>query len=107
MKTIFVSLAALFIFLSVATPALAVPPGKKVEYNNNSLGAVTFSGEVHARQKMTCASCHQKIFATKNGKPSNTLAAHTEGKASCFACHNGTAAFPAKGNCKSCHQPKK
>ncbi len=107
MKPIFVSLAALFLFLSVATPASAVPPGKKVEYNNNSLGAVTFSGEVHTRQKLTCGSCHPKIFAMKIGKPSNTLAAHTEGNTSCFACHNGTPAFPAKGNCNSCHQPKK
>ena len=99
------NLVTIFILLFILTPASAVPPGMTVEFTKNSLGPVTFSGDVHARHKLNCQDCHPKIFQQKKGSTKVTFADHMVGKTSCFACHNGKAAFKTESNCKRCHQP--
>lgn len=104
MKTTF-NLAMLCVFLFMLNPVSAVPTGMTIEYSNNPLGPVTFSGEGHASQKLICADCHPKIFPQKKGATRIAFADHTAGKAFCFACHNGKPAFKAVGNCARCHLP--
>ena len=69
--------------------AMAVPPGKTVEYPAGDQGKVTFSGDTHAmKQGMKCADCHPKPFAMKKGAFKMTKEDH--GKPDfCGKCHDG------------------
>jgi c(7)-type cytochrome triheme protein len=39
----------------------------------------------------------------KSGSFGATVADHNAGQQYCWACHNGTKAFAAQGNCAKCH----
>ena len=86
--------------------AMAVPPGKTVEFAS-PMGKVTFDGKVHADKGLKCADCHvkPKLFEMKKGADKFNMAAMNEGKF-CGACHNGTKAFSTKApaDCKKCHK---
>ena len=97
----------LSVFLALAAPALAVPGGKTIEFNNSPMGRVIFDGEKHKQAGATCKECHTDgMFPVmKQGTVKITMAEIYDGKL-CGACHNGKKAFEAKANCQRCHIPQ-
>jgi len=85
--------------------AMAVPPGKTVEFAS-PMGKVTFDGKAHAAKGLKCADCHTKpkLFEMKKGGDKITMAAMNEGKF-CGTCHDGKKAFSVKApaDCVKCH----
>ncbi len=99
-----------FISLSLAIgTALAVAPGKTIEYKGGTLGKVILDGKTHADKGLKCNDCHPKIFAMKGpgkeGSVKMTMKDMNEGKF-CGTCHNGTKAFSTKEapHCAKCHK---
>ena len=88
--------------------ALAVGPGKTIEFKNSSMGTVKFDGEVHKKATASCKECHSDgMFPKmKQGTVKITMEQIYAGKL-CGTCHNGKKAFEAKGNCQRCHAPVK
>lgn len=84
--------------------AMAVPPGKNVEFTGGPMGKVTFAGKSHADAGLKCGDCHTKIFPMKKTEGLK-MADMKEGK-ECGACHNGTKAFGVSdsANCSKCHK---
>lgn len=95
-------LLALIAALAFIGSALAVPPGKTVEFKDGAMGKITFDGKVHADAGLKCMDCHPKIFPMKAGGVKIT-APHKAGEF-CFTCHNGEKAFNFEGNCAKCHK---
>lgn len=94
-----------WLFLAVSPiTALAVPAGSELKYDASPFGIVTFSGEVHARQKIDCQGCHPKVFSLEHGVAVIRMSDHQEGKQFCFACHNGKVAFKPDNACDRCHK---
>jgi len=86
--------------------AMAVPPGKTVEYPGGDQGKVTFNGDTHgAKQGMKCADCHPKPFGMKKGAFKETKEDHSK-EVYCGICHNGTKAFSQSDtkDCGKCHK---
>lgn len=81
--------------------ALAVGPGKTVEFPGGKEGKVIFDGTQHANAKLACKDCHPAVFPMKKAVKI-TKADHVPGKY-CGACHNGTKAFDQK-ECGKCHK---
>ena len=101
------SVMAILAVMTVAAfslSAMAVPPGKTVEFDS-PMGKVVFDGKTHASKGLKCNACHTKIFKMKKGADKITMAAMKEGKF-CGACHNGEKAFKANdpADCKKCHK---
>ena len=84
--------------------AMAVPPGKTVEYAGGGTGKVVFDGKAHADKGLKCNDCHTKIFQMK--KAAVIKMADMNGGKLCGECHNGTKAFATKdaANCAKCHK---
>ncbi len=109
--TIIVSLIVAVAFIG---SAMAVPPGKSVEYPGGDQGKVTFSGDTHGmKQGMKCTDCHPNPFAMKKGAFKETKDDHGK-DVYCGICHNGKKAFSQSDeqNCAKCHkksaeEPKK
>ncbi len=102
----FVAFLILTICFLPFTSAIAVPPGKTVEFMPKDAGKVIFDGTVHAEKGLKCADCHKSgIFKMKKGGDTITMKDINEGKF-CGACHNGTKAFGVKdaANCTKCHK---
>ncbi len=98
-------LIALLIFAAFAAiPALAVPPGKSIEFTGSAMGKVTMDGQVHKDADFTCKDCHNaELFPKmKQGTVKITMA-DIYGRKLCGYCHDGTKAFAAQGNCNRCH----
>lgn len=93
------------VLLCTATFALAVPPGKILEFTKSMMGKVTFSGEIHKNAGIKCGECHNpQVFPKmKQGTVEITMAKIYAGEL-CGTCHNGGRAFAAKGNCQRCHK---
>jgi len=92
--------------LAIAASALAVAPGKTLEFDGKGGGTVVFDGKVHADKGLKCADCHQSgLFRMKKGADIITMKDMNEGKF-CGACHNGTKVFGTKdpANCSRCHK---
>jgi c(7)-type cytochrome triheme protein len=87
-----------------AGSALAVPPGKTVEWSTPA-GKVIFDGSAHADKGLKCSDCHGKIFKMKKGADKITMAEIRNGNF-CGECHNGGKAFNAgdAANCGRCHK---
>src|SRR4030043_389874 len=86
--------------------AMAVPPGKTVEYPAGDQGKITFSGDTHGmKQGMKCADCHPKPFAMKKGAFKMTKEDHAKPDC-CRKCHDGTKAFSqsTEADCVKCHK---
>ena len=94
--------------------AMAVPPGKTIEYADGEQGKITFSGSTHVmKQGMKCPDCHPKPFAMKKGTFKMTKEDH--GKPDlCGKCHDGKEHPEDSGkvvfsqsdekNCVKCHK---
>lgn len=95
-----VILLTLVIAIAFIGSAMAVPPGKTVEFDT-PMGKVTFDGKTHADAGNKCNDCHTKIFKMKKGS-FEMKSPHPEGEF-CFTCHNGEKAFAQKDNCQKCH----
>lgn len=95
-----VTILAVLVFVG---SAMAVAPGKTLEFAGGAMGKVTFDGKVHADAGNKCADCHPNTFAMKQGSAKITAADHVPGKF-CGTCHDGTKAFDQKGNCAKCHK---
>ncbi len=99
--TVLLTLAVAVVFIG---SAMAVPPGKTVEYAGGAAGKVVFDGKVHADKGLKCNDCHTKIFQMKKAAKI-TMADMNAGK-NCGECHNGTKAFASKdaATCGKCHK---
>ena len=85
--------------------AMAVNPGKTVEYAGGAQGKVVFDGKTHADKGLKCNDCHTKIFQMKKGSFKMTKEDHGTDKG-CGACHDGKKAFSQKdeADCGKCHK---
>ena len=99
MKRFFVVLVAACFVFALAGGAMAVGPGKKVEWDEKTQGKVVFDGKAHADPGLKCADCHTKIFKMK--KSEHKMADMQAGK-ECGACHDGKKAFSVKADAKEC-----
>lgn len=84
--------------------ALAVPPGKALQFEESPLGTVVFDGKIHKEAGNSCKDCHNKdVFPKmKQGSVQISMDEIYAGKY-CGVCHNGERAFDAKANCTRCH----
>ena len=99
--TILLTLVVAVMFIG---SAMAVPPGKTVEFDSPA-GKVIFDGKAHGDKGLKCNDCHTKIFPMKKGGIKITMEEMNAGK-NCGECHNGTKAFASKdpANCGKCHK---
>lgn len=90
--------------LLLAGHAWAVPPGMLLEFSKSPMGTVIFDGSVHQAVGLVCQDCHNKWLFPKM-KKGTVILEMDEIRAGqlCGACHNGTDAFGAEGNCSRCH----
>ena len=106
MKLVTILLSVLIAVAFIIGSAMAVPPGKTVEYPDGPMGKVTFSGDTHGtKQGMKCSDCHPKPFAMKKGAFKETKEDHGK-DVYCGICHNGTKAFSMTDakDCSKCHK---
>jgi c(7)-type cytochrome triheme protein len=99
-------LSILIAIVFIIGSAMAVPPGKTVEFPDGAMGKVTFSGDTHSmKQGLKCSDCHPKPFAMKKGAFKETKEDHGK-DVYCGICHNGTKAFSMtdEKNCSKCHK---
>ena len=96
---------AILVIVAFVGSALAVPPGKTVEYAGGGAGKIVFDGKTHADKGLKCNDCHTKIFQMKKGAAKITMAEMNAGK-NCGECHNGTKSFKSSdaANCAKCHK---
>ncbi len=96
---------SLLVVIAFVGSAMAVGPGKTVEYTGGEAGKVIFNGSTHSTaQGMKCPDCHPKLFEMKKG--AFKMLKEDHGKAiGCGACHNGTKAFSQSDEkeCGKCH----
>lgn len=90
--------------LCAVTAAIAVPANRSLSYDKSALGAVEFSGKIHAEAGFSCAACHNpNLFPKmKQGSVEITMEKIYAGE-QCGFCHNGETAFAAKTSCNRCH----
>ncbi|MBL0226344.1 MAG: cytochrome C [Geobacteraceae bacterium] len=98
------STICLFIVLMAVSNALAVGPGKILEFPEESMGLVIFDGTTHKAAGFSCGDCHNPdVFpAKKKGSVKMTMKDLYEGKF-CGKCHDGKNGFLIKENCDRCH----
>jgi c(7)-type cytochrome triheme protein len=96
---------SIFVAIAFVGSAMAVGPGKTVEYAGGTAGKVIFKGDTHgAKQGLKCNDCHPKPFGMKKGTMKMTKEDH--GKAEfCGICHDGKKAFSqsSEADCGKCH----
>jgi c(7)-type cytochrome triheme protein len=102
---IFIFVLTVAIAVMFVGSAMAVPPGKTIEFADGAMGKVIFDGKVHADKGLKCNDCHTKIFKMKKGAEKITMADMNAGK-NCGTCHNGEKAFKSSdpANCAKCHK---
>jgi c(7)-type cytochrome triheme protein len=100
------TLFIVFMAIVLAGTAIAVSPGKKVEYEGGPLGKVVFYGAAHDEAGYRCMDCHNKVFSIRPSEKSRiTVSDHVHGKL-CGVCHNGEKSFSVedKEDCSKCHK---
>ncbi|MBI3593239.1 MAG: cytochrome c3 family protein [Nitrospirae bacterium] len=104
MKIVTAILAVVLAVVFVGS-AMAVPPGKTIEFAGGAMGKIVFDGKIHADKGLKCNDCHTKIFQMKKGTAKMKMADINAGKF-CGECHNGTKAFKTSdaANCAKCHK---
>jgi c(7)-type cytochrome triheme protein len=102
---ILASLVAIAVVVAFVGGAMAVPPGKTVEWDGKGAGKVVFDGKVHADKGAKCNDCHTKIFQMKKGTTQLKME-EMNAKKQCGTCHDGTKAFATsdKESCGKCHK---
>lgn len=108
-RLLIIILAAAFLSVSLLSAALAVGPGKMMEWSpENCPGKVSLDGKVHADKGIKCTDCHTKIWPMKKGAAAMKMADMDAGKY-CGICHNGGKAFSTsdQNSCTRCHQAQK
>lgn len=98
-------LFTIFTAIALVGNAVAVGPGKSVEYAGGSAGKVVFKGDTHgAKQGMKCNDCHPKPFGMKKGAFKLSLEDHAKPD-NCGICHDGKRAFSLteQADCGKCH----
>jgi c(7)-type cytochrome triheme protein len=106
MKIAAIILSILIATVFIVGSAMAVPPGKTIEFPDGAMGKVTFSGDTHSmKQGLKCSDCHPNPFAMKKGAFKETKEDHGK-DVYCGICHNGTKAFSQtdEKNCSKCHK---
>ncbi len=96
---------SIFVAIAFVGTAMAVGPGKTVEYAGGSAGKVIFNGDTHgAKQGMKCNDCHPKPWGMKKGAFKMTAEDHSKAD-SCGICHDGKKAFAqsTEADCAKCH----
>jgi c(7)-type cytochrome triheme protein len=99
-------LLSLFVAIAFVSSAMAVMPGKSIEYPDGDQGKVIFSGDTHGvKQGMKCPDCHPKLFQMKKGAFKMTKEDHGK-DTGCGTCHNGKKAFSQsdEASCGKCHK---
>ena len=96
---------SLILTVMASSNALAVGPGKSLEFKESPMGTVTFDGTAHKNASLTCSDCHNpEVFPKmKQGTVKITMNDLYAGKY-CGRCHNGEKAFLIKDNCSRCHK---
>ncbi len=99
-----ITAASLVLALLTSGAALAVGPGKTLEFAGSAMGTVVFDGTTHKNAGLTCSDCHNpEVFPKmKQGTIKITMSDLYAGKY-CGRCHNGKKAFEIKDNCTRCH----
>jgi len=101
---------SMLIAVAFVSSAMAVIPGKTVEYSDGAMGKVIFQGDTHGpKQGMKCSDCHPKPFGMKKGSFKMTKEDH--GKTDyCGKCHDGKEHFgktvfaqSTEADCGKCH----
>lgn len=100
MRKVAALLTILALFAFVGT-ALAVAPGKTLEFPDGAMGKVIFDGKIHADAGKKCMDCHPKIFQMKQG--STEITSPHENGVACWTCHTGEEGMPTK-TCTACHK---
>jgi c(7)-type cytochrome triheme protein len=100
-----VLLLTLMVAIAFVGSAMAVPPGKTVDYAGEPMGKVVFDGKIHMDKGLKCNDCHTKIFQMKSGTVKLKMADLNAGKY-CGTCHNGDKAFKTSDpkSCMKCHK---
>ena len=103
MKKQIAAIGLILMFL-VTGYALAVGPGKSLEFEGSPTGTVVFDGTAHKKAGLACSDCHNpEIFPKmKQGTIKITMNDLYAGKY-CGRCHDGKKAFIIMGNCARCH----
>lgn len=102
MKKVLISAVVVGFLFSITGLSLAVPTGKKIEFDEKTTGKVVFDGKAHADKGLKCKDCHPAPFKMKKGGDKITMASINAGKA-CGICHNDKKAFGTK-DCTKCHK---
>ena len=111
---IFTAILTVLIAVVFVGSAMAVPPGKTLEFTGSPLGKVVFDGKLHMAKGNKCPDCHTKIFGEMKPKPERLkmkMADLNAGKF-CGTCHNGEKVINGvtvfktsdPANCKKCHK---
>ncbi|TWJ16558.1 cytochrome c3 family protein [Geobacter argillaceus] len=95
---------SLILMVMASGTALAVGPGKTLEFKGSPMGTVIFDGTAHKNAGLTCSDCHNpELFPKmKQGTVNITMNDLYAGKY-CGRCHDGKKAFLIKDNCTRCH----
>jgi c(7)-type cytochrome triheme protein len=85
--------------------AVAVPPGKTVDWTT-PMGKVTFDGKAHAAKGLKCPDCHTKPATFTMKKEAKMTMADLNAGKFCGTCHNGEKAFKTSdpAACAKCHK---
>ena len=94
---------SLLVLSAMGSVALAVGPGKNLEFNEGAAGSVIFDGSTHQAAGLLCKDCHNEgLFpGMKKGTVRITMNDLNAGKY-CGKCHDGKNAFSST-NCDRCH----
>lgn len=99
-----ITVLSLILTVMASGNALAVGPGKMLEFKGSSQGMVIFDGTTHKKAGLTCSDCHNpEVFPKmKQGTVKITMKDLYAGKY-CGRCHDGKKSFLIKDNCTRCH----
>lgn len=100
-------LLVLVVAIAFVGPALAVPPGKSIEYEGGWAGKVVYDGKTHGeKQGIKCTDCHPAIFPMKRAPAGTYNMKDMIAGENCGVCHNGEKAFSSSdfASCAKCHK---
>jgi c(7)-type cytochrome triheme protein len=102
MKRLLMVVMAVFFMWALVGGAMAVGTGKKIEFDEKTVGKVIFDGKSHTDEGLKCVDCHSKPKLFEMKKTSPAMDDMKAGK-SCGVCHDGKKSF-AVTECAKCHK---